>query len=84
MNYYSDFPEKELADILITNNINSVHQSKGNNQRLDFFLPDHDVYIEVKQYRSDRVNNQLKLHENIILLQGKKSVKFFKELLNKS
>jgi len=55
MNYYSDFPEKEMADDLLSNNINFVHESKGKNQRLDFFLPGNDVYIEIKQYHNEQL-----------------------------
>lgn len=84
MNHYSDFLEKEIAETLSASDIRFIHESKGKNQRLDFFLPDHNVYIEIKQYHTDRINEQLKLKENIILLQGKKSVRLFKELLTKS
>ena len=54
------------------------------NQRLDFHLTEYDVYIEVKQYHSDRANKQLKSQEEVILIQGKKSVALFCELLKKS
>lgn len=51
------------------------------NQRLDFYLPDYDMYIEVKEYPSERSSAQLESQENVILIQGKKSVEFFKDLL---
>ena len=51
-------------------------------QRLDFYLPYYDVYIEVKQYHSDRSNDQLKSQENVILVQGKKAVELFCKLIS--
>ena len=51
-------------------------------QRLDFYLPQHDVYIEVKQYHSDRSNDQLKSQENVIFIQGKKAVELFCKMIN--
>ncbi len=49
--------------------------------RLDFFLPDFNTYIEVKEYHTDRVNQQLKDHAEVILVQGKQAVETFCKLL---
>lgn len=54
------------------------------NQRLDFYLPDFDIYLEVKRYDTPRVLSQLESQENIILIQGKKSVAAFVNLLSKN
>lgn len=61
--------------------IKFIHDSEGGNQRLDFFLPDHNVFIEVKQYHTDRIAEQMALKDNIIVLQGKQSVEYFIKLL---
>lgn len=48
---------------------------------LDFYLPDYDIYIEVKQFHSDRMTNQLKAYENVILIQGKKAAEAFVKMI---
>jgi transcriptional regulator with XRE-family HTH domain len=41
---------------------------------LDFYLPDHDVHIEVKRFHSERIGAQMARAENVIAAQGKKAV----------
>ncbi|MCY1374892.1 hypothetical protein D9M68_551420 [compost metagenome] len=79
--HISDFLEQSVADILAFHKIKFIHESENNKSNLDFYLPDFDVYIEVKQYHSDRVLKQLSGKEDIILIQGKKSISMLKELL---
>lgn len=74
--YYSDELEEKIGQALQEANILFTK-----NQRLDFFLPDFDVFIEVKKYHSDRSSSQLASEENVILLQGAKSISFFCKLL---
>lgn len=71
--HYSDELEQQVGEALSASKIK--FERKGH--RLDFFLPDFDVYIEVKKYHSERANAQLATQENIILVQGKKAVKTF-------
>jgi len=80
MEHYSDELEKQVGEALSASKIK--FERKG--QRLDFFLPQYDVYIEVKKYHSERANAQLATQENIILVQGKKAVKMFCEQILKS
>ncbi len=49
--------------------------------RLDFYLPASDLHIEVKRFHSERVAEQLRRAENVILLQGKGAVQFFASLM---
>lgn len=70
--YYSDELEEKVGQALQEANILFTK-----NQRLDFFLPDFNVFIEVKKYHSDRSPSQLASEENVILLQGAKSISFF-------
>ena len=78
---YSDHLELAVAEILERHNIEFVHESQNNGSNIDFYLPDYDVYIEVKQYHSDRVINQLNKRDNIILIQGIGSIKMIERLL---
>lgn len=39
-------------------------------QRLDFFLPDFHVWIECKQFYTERVSNQLRGNASVILIQS--------------
>jgi len=48
---------------------------------LDFYLPDFDVYIEVKGGHTQRVLRQLASKPNVIVAQGQTSVKFLAECL---
>lgn len=79
---YADHLEEMVGRALFDAGIKFIHDSQGGGQRLDFFLPKHDIYIEIKQYHSDRISEQLMLRNNIIVLQGINSVKCFVSLLN--
>ena len=79
----TDNLELRIADLLNSKSIKFVHEGykNGINQRLDFYLPDHDIYIEVKKFHTERVLKQLESQDNIILVQGDKSVKFLEGIL---
>lgn len=72
--------EKQLAESLLSAGIKFERPSS---QRLDFYLPDYDIYIEVKRYHADRVLSQLASQHNIILVQGVKSINALCDLLSK-
>jgi hypothetical protein len=76
---YGGAYEKEIEELLIKKGVRYSRE-----QRLDFYLIDFDVYIEVKQYHSDRSLDQLKSQENVILLQGVKAVNFFIDNITKT
>lgn len=50
--------------------------------QLDFYLLDFDVYIEVKRFHTDRIAKQMGRAENVIAVQGMKSLQFLEHLLN--
>lgn len=52
--------------------------------RLDFYLPDHDIYIEVKQMHSDRIAEQMSRAPNVIAIQGMQAARFFASLLQEA
>jgi hypothetical protein len=79
--HFSDHLEKEVAEVLESKGIDFVHESEGNSSNLDFYLPAYDVFIEVKQFHSDRVVKQLASKDNVIVIQGKKSIAFLKSIL---
>lgn len=76
-----DSLEKRVADILDKKGIKYIHESEGENQRLDFFLPDFNIFIEVKQFSTPRSSDQLASQDNVILIQGKKSIVFLENML---
>ena len=53
----------------------------GNEAGLDFYLPGLDVHIEVKQFHSERSNEQLSRAPNVILAQGEGAVNFLAHLI---
>jgi len=48
---------------------------------LDFYLPDFDVYLEVKRMHSPRISDQMARAPNVIAIQGEGSVRFVVEML---
>ncbi len=83
---YADLYERQIGEALFDAGIAFTHESEVIGQRLDFHLPEHDIYIEVKQYHTERIlasrgNAQMKLDDNIILVQGKKAVQIMVELI---
>jgi hypothetical protein len=79
--HFADNLEKEIAELLDIMKINYIHESVNNGSSLDFYLPDFNVYIEVKQFHTDRSLRQLVSRDNIILIQGKGSVEFLKAII---
>ena len=49
---------------------------------LDFYLPDYGLFIECKQFFTERVTRQLKDREDIVLVQGRVAAHAFARLLS--
>jgi hypothetical protein len=79
--HYSDHLEREVGELLNEIGISFIHESQNNGSNLDFYLPSYDVYIEVKQLHTEIVVHQLSKRDNVILIQGKKSIQFLKAIL---
>ena len=77
--HYADHLEAEIGALLTERGIRFIHESQG--AALDFYLPDYDIYLEVKQFYSERVIKQLALHDNVILIQGRRSIAVVRALL---
>lgn len=59
--------------------------SMGTNEaRLDFFLPEHGVYIECKQYHTLRIAEQMSRANNVIVIQGIAAAKLFRKMISPS
>lgn len=52
-----------------------------NGKNLDFFLPDLDIYLEVKSGHTDRIAEQMSRHPNVIAIQGGKSTRWIAALI---
>lgn len=48
---------------------------------LDFYLPEFDVHIEVKQFHSDRIAEQMSRVDNVIVIQGLIAAEFFASIV---
>jgi len=48
---------------------------------LDFYLPDHDVHIEVKRMHTGRVAEQMSRAPNVIVAQGEAGVRFLAQAI---
>ena len=79
---YSDHLERTIGNALDQHGIEFIHESENKDQRLDFYLPKSNVFIEVKQYHTDRVSEQMASKDNVIAIQGKLAVDLFIKLLS--
>lgn len=69
--------EKIIREALSDADIRFVCDGEGETKKLDFYLPDDDLYIEVKRFHSDRIGEQMSRAENVIAIQGMKAAEFF-------
>lgn len=58
-----------------------VWEDQHGHKELDFFLPEHGIQIECKQFYSDRISRQLSENKDVIVVQGKKAAMAFSKLL---
>jgi len=76
----STFNGNDPVEILIANGLDKAgieYVSPCKNTRLDFYIPDHDIYIECKRFHSDRISEQMSRVENVIAIQGMEAAEFF-------
>lgn len=82
--FHCDDPlERAVIKALDASGVEFVHDSQDNKRthNLDFYLPRYDVFVEVKQFHSDRIAEQMSRAPNVIALQGVGSVALFSILL---
>lgn len=73
--------ERIVADGLGRAKIRYIHESHHGGPPLDFYLPDYDIYLEVKQLHSDRIAKQMAQVPNIIAIQGRAAAVAFCAML---
>lgn len=79
--YITDPVEQVVASGLFECGVAFVHETKGDTKRLDFYLPDFNVYIECKRFHSDRISEQMSRVDNVISIQGMDAAKTFAKLI---
>lgn len=82
----SDPLEKQFVAILDAAAIGYIRPDRDHDDptTLDFYLPDLDLYIELKQYHSDRITRQLANlpeNSNALVLIGRNSVHAFRAFI---
>ncbi|VXC81598.1 hypothetical protein [Sphingomonas sp. AX6] len=74
--------ERLIEDALIASGRQYVtDDDPANSAKLDFYLPDDDLYIEVKRMHSPRIAEQMGRVENVIVAQGEGAVRALAGLL---
>lgn len=74
--------EREVRSALAIRGVDFVEEEDPRAKNLDFYLPDYDLHIEVKQFHTERSNEQLSRAPNVILIQGMGAASAFATLLN--
>ncbi len=74
----TDPMERQIADALTRAGIAFTTDHEA---RLDFYLPDANVHIEVKQFHSDRIAEQMARAPNVIAVQGRGAVEWLAGIL---
>lgn len=78
----SDPMEQMIEQALGAPRIRFVTGDGGHNPvGLDFYLPDFDVHIEVKQFHTARVAVQMARAENVIVAQGRAAVELLRDMI---
>lgn len=80
----SDPLEQYIAESLTRARILFTHESEDPEvtKCLDFYLPEFNVYLEIKGGHSKRIADQMSRDFNVIAIQGVKSVDFICKLLS--
>lgn len=73
--------EQMIANALDAAGFRYVREPHNECQGLDFYLPDLDIHIEVKQFHAARIAKQMEQVPDVIAVQGIKAVAFLSTLL---
>jgi transcriptional regulator with XRE-family HTH domain len=74
--------ERLIEDALLDAGVSFTREGQpGHQHALDFYLPDSDVFIEVKRFHSDRIAAQTARVPNVIVAQGKPAVEALAALI---
>ena len=73
-------PEKIIKDALVAAGYEFLDGSQTP-ERLDFYLVRENCFIEIKQFYSERVHEQMSRNPNVIVVQGIECARFVAKLL---
>lgn len=73
--------EKIVQEALEQRRLVFTDERNPDNKNLDFYIPSMNLHIEVKQFHSPRIAEQMSRVPNIIAIQGIQAALAFKELL---
>jgi hypothetical protein len=73
----SDPIERMVADALDKAGIAYVAETDPRACGLDFYLPNVGVHIEVKQFHSERIADQMSRADDVIVIQGRWAAEIF-------
>lgn len=78
-----DVMEQATERWLVANGIEFyVDGHEKNKTGLDFFLPEFNIYVEVKRFHAARIADQMGRVENVIALQGLKAIQFLEDFVH--
>jgi hypothetical protein len=82
MNVRADDPlELMISDALDAAGVAFIRERDNRDQRLDFYLPGPGVYIECKQFHSERISDQIRPFANVIVIQGRTAAETFCKMI---
>jgi hypothetical protein len=77
--------EEIVADALTAAGVPFVREDDElNTAALDFYLPDDNLFIEVKQFHSPRIAAQMERAANVIAIQGIAAAQWFAVAITRS
>lgn len=77
----SDPMEEIIRNALDRSPLIYVEEEHPDAKGLDFYLPFVGVHIEVKQFHSERIAEQMSRADNVIAIQGIGAAKLFAQML---
>lgn len=81
MEHISDPIERIVAEALTAAGIRFETHYGVHHGAPDFLLPDHGVYIECKQFYTERTAKQMASVPNVIVIQGRKAAEAFASMI---
>ncbi len=76
--------EELIKDALRSRDLTFVEEDDLRGEGLDFYLPDFGVHIEVKQFHTPRVADQMARAPNVIVAQGRIAVELLARLIKEA
>lgn len=73
--------EQMIRDALSDQGIEFVEENDERARGLDFFLPNIGLHVEVKQFHSDRIAEQMSRVDDVIAIQGSWAAYIFCRLI---